>query len=195
MSGFANDLSDCAQLYWLVENHGGMDDNDLAMSLDRLKLNHIANVDTQAGGKVALYTAEPPYQARQAFLTDMRARIYDDFGVSTHTVSAGATNDHIDMAYQSMDDNAADFEHWVSDAIMQLLDLQGIEDVPVFRRNRISNLKEQVDVIVQEAAWLDHSTILRKLPNITPDEAQAILGATDAEDMARLGLDAARQVE
>lgn len=189
LSGFANDLSDCAQIYWIVENYGGMTDDDLAEFLDRLKLNHIANADTQAGGRVTPYTQDIPYQARQAFLDDIKARIYEDFGaLDVHTIAAGATNDHIDAAYQPMDENAADFEHWVSDAIVQLLSLQGIEDMPVFKRSRISNVKEQVDILVQEAAWLDEATILRKLPNVTPEEVQAILTANENENMERMGI-------
>ena len=189
LSGFANDLSDCAQIYWIVENYGGMTDDDLAQFLDRLKLNHIANADTQSGGRVTPYTQEVPYQARKAFLDDMKARIYEDFGaLDVHTVAAGATNDHIDAAYQPMDENAADFEHWVSDAITQLLALQGIEDTPIFKRQRISNQKEQVEMLVQEAAWLDERTILRKLPNLTPDEVEAVLMADEDEDIARFGV-------
>ena len=189
LSGFANDLSDCAQIYWIVENYGGMTDDDLAQFLDRLKLNHIANADTQSGGKVTPYTQDIPYQARQAFLDDLKARIYEDFGaLDVHTVSAGATNDHIDAAYQPLDENAADFEHWVSDAIVQLLRLQGIEDAPIFKRTRISNIKEQVDVIMLEAPYLDTGTILRKLPNITPDEANAIIAANDEEGLERMGV-------
>ena len=189
LSGFANDLSDCAQIYWIVENYGGMTDDDLKQFLDRLKLNHIANADTQAGGRVTPYTQEIPYQARKTFLDDLKTRIYEDFGgLDVHTIAAGATNDHIDAAYQPLDENASDFEHWVSDAIVQLLALQGIEDTPVFKRQRISNQKEQVEMLVQEAAWLDEGTILRKLPNLTPDEVQAVLTASDDEDMARMGM-------
>ena len=188
-SGFANDMQDCAQVYWIVENYGGMTDEDLAQFLDRLKLNHIANADTQAGGKVTPYTQEIPYQARQALLTELRNGIYEDFGaLDVHTIAAGATNDHIDAAYQPLDENAADFEHCISEAIVQLLALQGIEDTPVFTRARISNQKEQVEMIVQEAQWLDHKTILRKLPNLTSGEIEAVLMATDAEDSARFGI-------
>ncbi len=188
-SGFANDLSDCAQIFWLVENYGGMDDEDLAEFLEKLKLNHVANVDTASGGHVTPYTQEIPHEARKAYLDDIRARIYEDFGgLDVHTVAAGATNDHIDAAYQPLDENAADFEHWVSDAIVQLLALQGIEDTPVFKRQRISNQKEQVEMLVQEAAWLDEATILRKLPNLTPDEVVAVMLANEDADMERFGV-------
>ena len=189
LSGFANDLSDCAQIYWIVENYGGMDEQDLAQFLDRLKLNHIANADTQSGGKVTPYTQEIPYQARKAFLDDLKARIYEDFGaLDVHTVSADSTNDHLEAAYQPLDENAADFEHWVSDAIVQLLKLQGIEDAPIFKRNRVSNQREQVEMLVQEAAWLDPATIIRKLPNVSPEEYAAAVQSLQEAEMERMAM-------
>lgn len=185
-SGFANDLSDCAEIYWLVENYGGMTENELGQFRDRLKLNHIANVDSDSGGKVTPYTQEIPFQARAEYLKEIRNGIYEDFGaLDVHAVAAGATNDHIDAAYQPMDEEAADFEYQVAEAVMKVLSLVGIEDKPVFQRNRISNQKEQVDMVVMEAQWLDHDTILRKLPNIRPEEVAAILERAGVEGMAR----------
>lgn len=187
-SGFANDLSDCAQIYWIVENYGGMDDQDLRDFLNKLKLNHVANADTQAGGKVTPYTQDIPYQARKTFLDDIKARIYEDFGgLDVHTIAAGATNDHIDAAYQPLEEEAADFEHWVGEAVVQLLSLVGVDDVPQFHRMRVSNQKEQVEMLVQEAAWLDTATIVRKLPNLTIDERQAALEGIEDQAMSVIG--------
>lgn len=179
-SGFANDLLDCAQVYWIVENYGGMSDDDLAQFIDRIKMNHIAEADTSSGGAIRPYTQDIPVKGREAFLTLIKNRIYDDFGaLDVHTISAYSTNDHVDAAYQPMDENADDFEHWVGDAIEQLLLLQGIEDRPVFVRNKISNQKSQIEMVLEEAPYLDRATILRKLPNITYDEAQAILSSDE----------------
>ena len=187
-SGFANDLTDCAQIYWLVSNAGGMDDTDLQRFLDRLKINHVALVDSDEGGNAQAYTQEIPYNARKEYLDMIRNGIYEDFGaLDVHTVAAGATNDHIDAAYQPMDEEASDFEFQVSEFIQQLLKLMGIEDQPVFKRTRISNQKEQVDMVVAEAQWLDQETILKKLPNISPDEVQAILERLEDEDEERMG--------
>ena len=188
-SGFANDLQDCATAYWIVENAGGMTDADLAEFRDRLKLEHIASIDGTDGAKATQFTQEIPYQARQTLLQELRNGIYEDFGaLDVHAIAAGATNDHIDAAYQPMDENAADFEYWVGECIIQLVKLAGYEDTPVFQRNRISNQSEQVGMVVQEAQWLDTATILRKLPNIRPDEVAAILDAMDNEDISRFGL-------
>lgn len=187
-SGFANDLTDCAQIYWLVSNAGGMSDADLQKFLDRLKINHVALVDSDDGGNAQAYTQEIPYAARKEYLQMIRDGIYEDFGaLDVHTVAAGATNDHIDAAYQPMDEEASDFEYQVSEFIQQLLGLMGVEDAPVFKRTRVSNQKEQVDMVVAEAQWLDRETVLRKLPNIAPSEVQAIMDRLDTEDEERMG--------
>lgn len=191
-SGFANDVQDCAQIYWIVENAGGMTDADLAQFRDRLKLTHIANANTDDGGGVAPYTQDVPYAARSAILEKIKADIYEDFGgLDVHTIAAGATNDHIDAAYQPLDEEADEFEKHMREGIMDILALQGIEDTPVFSRNRISNIKEQVEVVGVEAQWLDDETILRKLPNITPDEVREIMARKEeqaAERMANMPL-------
>lgn len=181
-SGFANTVQDCAEIYWIVENAGGMNDKDLQQLRDRLLLTHMATADTEDGAKVTPYTQEVPYEARKAVLKQLKDDMYEDFGaLDVHTVAAGATNDHIDAAYQPMDEEADEFERHIREGIMDLVALQGIVDTPIFTRNRISNTKEQVDIVVEEAEWLDDETILRKLPNITPDEVAEILKRKDEE--------------
>ena len=182
-SGFANDLQDCAQIYWMIANAGGMTDKDMQRFLDRLKINHVALVDSEDGGSAQGFTQEIPYEARKEYLNMIRAGIYEDFGaLDVHTVAAGATNDHIDAAYQPMDEEAADFEYQVSEFIQQLLALMGIDDRPVFKRTRISNQLEQVQMIMAEADYLDRETILRKLPNVSADEVLGILDRLDAQE-------------
>lgn len=186
-SGFANTVQDCATVYWIVENSGGMSDRDLAEFRDKLFGLHIANIDSDGGSRLTPYTQDVPHEAHAAILDELRRGIYESFGaLDVHEVSAGSTNDHIDAAYQPMDENADDFEHQVSVAVIQLLSLLGIDDEPVFKRNRISNQKEQVEMVMQEAPFLDHATILRKLPNITVDEVSAIIDASAAESIDRL---------
>ena len=43
-----------------------------------------------------------------------------------------------------MDENASDFEFQVTSAVQRLLALMGIEDAPIFKRQRVSNQLEQV---------------------------------------------------
>lgn len=184
-SGFANDLTDCAQIYWILENCSGMSQAELERFRDRLKINHIAVADTN-NSQVTPYTQDVPYAARKEYLDEIRSGIYEDFGgLDVHTVAAGATNDHIDAAYQPLDEEADDFEYQVTEFIQQLLRLVGVEDTPVFKRNRISNEKEQTDMILSAADYLDDETILNKLPFITVDEVVKILANKQQEDFDR----------
>ena len=185
-SGFANDLSDCAQIYWVLSNYGGMTDEDLQRFRDKMKLHHIVEVPE---GGIEPYAQDIPYQARKAYLDDLRAGIYEDFGgLDVHQVSADSTNDHLQAAYQPMDENADDFEYQCIDFIQQILDVAGLEqDMPIFKRNRISNVRETVDMVLAESEYLDAETVLNKLPNVTPDEVREILDRRNAEDYTRFG--------
>ena len=180
-SGFANDVLDCAKIYWLIQNCGGMNDRDLQEFLDNIRIRHVAKVDTQsfdgtARSALSPYVQDVPYESTQAYLTHARAAIYEGFGaLDVHALSADSTNDHIDAAYQPMDEEADDFEYQVIEAVQGILRLMGIEDTPVFKRNRISNLKEQVEAVLLEAPYLDDETVLELLPNITVDMKRGIL--------------------
>lgn len=187
-SGFANDLTDCAEIYWIIENYGGMTDDDLMRFRDRMKINHIVEVPAGGNGQVQPYTQDIPFAARKAYMDEIRAGIYEDFGgLDVHEVHADSTNDHLEAAYQPMDENADDFEYQCIEFIQQILTVAGFEmDTPIFKRNRISNTKEQVDMVMAEAEYLDEETILNKLPNITPDEVAEILARKDKEDRDRM---------
>ena len=188
-SGFADDLQDCAEIYWILENNLGDDDASLAKFRDRMKLNHIVSIDGD-NTKITPYTQEIPTASRSTFLAEIRNQIYEDFGaLDVHTVAAGATNDHIDAAYQPMDEEADDFEMGIIECVTQILKLIGIEDTPIFKRNRVSNQTEQTAMILQAANYLDDETVLTKLPFITVDEVGNILKKRDMEAAMRIALE------
>ena len=62
----------------------------------------------------------------------------------------------------------------------------GIDDTPVFKRNKISNQKEQTDMVLSCADYLDTETLLSKLPFITNDEVSEIMAKKDAEMEQRM---------
>jgi len=181
-SGFANDLEDCAEIYWIVNNASGMDSHDLAKFRAKIKLNHVATVDDE-NSSVVPYTQEIPTNARLQFLEIIKQGIYEDFGgLDVHTISATSTNDHIEAAYQPLDEEADDFELQIIKFIHNLLNLMGIKDDPIFKRNKVSNQKEQTDMVLAASEYLDDETILNKLPFISIDEIQEILMRKDKED-------------
>lgn len=180
-SGFANDLDDVAEIYWIVNGGNGMSEADLAKFRSKLKLNHIATVDGE-NSSVTPHTQEIPFSARETFLNLTRNQIYEDFGgLDVHTIAAGATNDHIDAAYQPMDEEADDYEFQITEFLYSILDIMGIEDNPVFKRNRISNQQAQTQMVLSAAEYLDNETILNKLPFITVDEVSEVMARKDKE--------------
>lgn len=193
-SGFANNLQDCAEIYWIVKRTGGMSEEDLAEFRNRLKTQHIAAVNSEfddaEGDTVAPYTQQIPFEARKAFLDEIRAGIYEDFGgLDVHTIAAGDTNDHIDAAYQPLDEEADDFEYQIIEAVVALLSLQGVDEeaaTPSFKRNRISNQKEQTEMIMETLDLIGDELALKKLPFLTPDEVAARLEMMDNDEMARM---------
>lgn len=185
-SGFANDLQECAQMYWLIGNAMGMSDDDVQKLRDRLLFQHIAVVDTQ-NASLSAHTQEPPFEARRACLDYLRASLYEDFAVlDVHTVAAGATNDHIDAGYQPMDEEADRFEYEIIKAVQQIEHLKGLPElVPQFKRNKISNQKEQTEMVMLAADHLDEETLLSKFPWITVDEISGILERKDGAEARR----------
>jgi len=194
-SGYANDEQDCASIYWLIQNCGGMTDKEMRAFLRDIREKHIAKVDTTSfsgdpRGALSPYTAEAPFQGREAVLTYLQKRLYEDFGaLDVHSIAAGATNDHIDAAYQPLDDEADMLEAQVIEAVQRGLALRGIEDTPIFKRNRISNIKETIEAVMLEASVLDTEAILELLPNVTVDMKENMLARMDKDNAARITIE------
>ena len=107
-----------------------------------------------------------------------------------HTIAAGATNDHIDAAYQPMDENADDFEYQVIGLVRNLLYFAGVSEedsTPLFKRNRVSNQKETSDMVLSASQFLDDEAVLSHLPFVTVDEKNEILERKAELDMERFG--------
>lgn len=178
-NGLCNDLRDCARVFMLIENFGGMDDEALTEFRDRLVTQHMASVDTQTGGKITPYTQEIPFAAVEAYLNRLKQDIYSDFGaLNVVDISAAQkTATEIDAAYQPLDDAADDFEYQMIAGIQKLLKLIGSDETPTFKRNKVSNQLEQAQLLDLEAGMvpLDPETLLSKFPNFTPEEVQEAL--------------------
>ena len=186
LSGFCNDINDIAQVYWLISGAMGMNEDDKRQLLDRLILQHMAVVDGE-NSKIEGFTQEIPYAAREECLKMLRNQMYEKWGgFDVHTVEAGATNDHIDAAYWPMDEEADSFEYELIELIQNILKMMGIEDVPLFKRNKVSNQLEQTQMVMLAANNLDEQTILEKLPWFTVDEVDDILLRMDVESNNRL---------
>ena len=186
-SGFANDLDDVSQIYWIIKNAGGMDDVDLARFIERLKTVRAVQLDD--GIEAESHTTEVPYNARETYLTRLENDMYKDaMIVNTDAIANGNTvATAIRAAYEPQDDKTDEFEDCVADWIEGLLTLVGIEDVPSFTRSRIINQAEETNMILASAQYLDDETVLKKLPFIKADEIPEILKNRGLEEYARYG--------
>lgn len=193
-TGFGRDVRDVSKIYWLIANHGGMTDADLDKFLDDIATRHIAKINDSTAftgdtlrNSLTPYTQDVPTEGNMAFLNYSRAALMEDAGaLDVHSISAGSTNDHIDAAYQPLDDEADDFENQVIEAVQQVLKIRGIDDTPTFKRNRIANTREQIQAVMLEANVLGRRKTLEKLPNVTTDEVDEILADDYAEGLQRL---------
>lgn len=176
-SGFANDETDVAQIYWLINHADAMTEDDMRKFRDRLLLQHIATVDNE-NSEITAHQQEIPYESRESCLNRIENDLYRDFGaLDVSKISAGQskTATEIRAAYQPLDEETDDFETQVTEYIKNILKLIGIEDEPVYKRNRISNLKEETEMVMLLANDLDDETLLRHIPWLTPDEIPGIL--------------------
>lgn len=185
-SGFANDLDDCSQIYWTIQNAGGMDDVDLARFIERMKTVKAAVVDDD-GARAEAHTMDVPYQARMTALADLRDSLYRDaMALDTDKISAGnITATAIQAAYENLDLKCDRFEMCISDFIDHILQLVGIEDSPTFKRTKVVNMSEETQMLLMAADYLDSETILKHLPFLSPDEIEEVMEKKQAEEAER----------
>ena len=186
-SGMANVIDDTSEIFWLIQNSGGMDNIDLAELLQRIRNTHSAVVDSDGGGSITPQTLNVPTDARQAMLEILRQDIYEDFqSLDVKTLSAAQkTTQEIQAAYQAMDNKCADFEYSVLDFVQNILDIAGIDDNPSFIWNRIVNQREQTEMILSAANYLTDEMVIKKLPFLTPEEAEEVISQRDADQQSQ----------
>lgn len=189
-SGFANDLDDCTQIYWLLKNAGGMSDTDIAQFLDRVRTTRAAAItDGDDGATAEPHTIEIPYASRVAYLDRLEQDMYNDFQAlnATSLSAAAKTATEINAAYQPFDNKVDQYEYCVLEFLEKLFALIGIDDTPTFTRNRIANRTEEMQMLMLAAPYLDDEYITHKACAIMGDHDAAgdILKRKDAENLDR----------
>lgn len=162
-SGFANDLDDASQIYWVLENAGGMDDCDLAQFIQRMKT--VRAVVTDDNVSAEAHTIEVPTAAREAMLTRLREDIYEDaMALDTTKICSGAnTATQILAAYEPLSNKCDQLEYCVLDFISGILSLAQIDDSASFQRSAIVNVSENVSTILSAKDYLSKEYITKKI--------------------------------
>nr|DAR47149.1 MAG TPA: PORTAL PROTEIN [Caudoviricetes sp.] len=190
-SGFANDLDDATQIYWLLQNTGGMDDVDLAKFMQRLKTTKIANIDADEGGALTPYTVQVPYQSREVYLERLGKDIYDDaMALNVSGIQAGnITATQIKAAYEDINLRADAFEEQVLEFMQAVFELAGVENEKItFNRSKVANTTEEIQTILSTGDLLPMEYKVKKIMALLGDidHTAEVLDMLKAESLAMM---------
>lgn len=174
-SGFANDLDDVSQIYWTIQNAGGMDDVDLAKFVERMKVLKAATVE-DSGAKAESHTVEVPYASREALLDRIERDLYKDaMALDVQNIASGATTaTQILAAYEPLDSKCDDLEFCVNDFLDNIMLLAGIDgENPSFTRSRVVNVQEEIQTVISAATYLGDEYVTRKILTLLGDGDKA----------------------
>ena len=170
ISGLVNNVSDGEFIYWILKNCGGMDAVDDARFIEQLKLTHVAHADGDDGAEVEGHNVSVEFKATAEALDRLERQLFKDYmGLKVEDISAGATNDQIQSAYEPLNQKTDQFEYCVNDFIMGILELAGIEDEPTYTRSQMSNRAETLDMVLQSAEYLDDEYVTKKILTLLGD--------------------------
>lgn len=191
-SNMVNNVDEGNLIYWVLTNCGGMDDLDDAKFLDRVRTTHIvhAGSDMDEGATAEPRTIEAPFQGTGAAIDMLKRKLYEDFqAFDASAVSAGnQTATAIAASYTPLDLKADDFEASVTEFILGLLAVAGIDDAPSYTRSRIINRAEETQTVLMGAEYYDDAYVTKKLLTILGDADQydALMERKAAEEMDRV---------
>lgn len=192
-SGFANDVDDASQIYWTIQNAGGMGDVDLAKFVERMKTVRAAVVE-QDGATAESHTVEVPYASREALLDRLEKDLYKDaMALNTETIASGAvTATQIKAAYEPLNSKCDAFEYCVMDFLQGILAVAGIKDEkPAFARSAIVNTQEEMQTLIQAGTYLDGEYMTEKILTLLGDgdKAGEIINRMNADELNRMQAD------
>ena len=188
-SGFASDIDEAQEIYWIIQNAGGMDDIDLAEFMERLRTRKIANVED--GQTVEGKTVEVPSAAREAMLDRLRSDMYEDYmALDTKNLASGAvTATQIEAAYEPLNEKADKYEYCILDFLADILQLAGVEDNATFTRSMVVNTTETINNVLAASQYLPQDYVTKKIMTLLGDgdQAEQALKDIDGEDIDRFG--------
>lgn len=190
MSGFINNVDEGEFIYWILKNFGGMTPEDDARFVEQLKLLRVAHADDgDDGSEVEAHKVEVPYNANEAALNRLERQLYKDFmALNVENISAGATNDQIQAAYEPINQKTDLFEYQVTEFIEKVLELAGIEDTPTYTRSQMSNRSETIQDVLSAGDILPEKYMIEKILTLLGDidKKEEILGEIMSDEMSRV---------
>ena len=188
-SGLINNVSEGDLIYWVLVNCGAMTQSDDIKFLRDMYTTHVLHADGDDGATATPHRIDAPYEGRMESVKLLETRLYKDFQALDvrDIVSSNQTATGIRAAYSPLDLKTDMTETQVTDFILGILAIAGIDDVPSYTRNRIINPMEETQTVLLGAEYYDDEYITRKLLTINgdADQAEDVLRRKDAESAAR----------
>ena len=191
-SNMVNNVDEGNLIYWVLQNAGGMNDLDDQKFLDKVRTMHIVHAGSteDEGATAEPHTIEAPFQGTEATIDMLKRKLYEDFqAFDSSAVSAGnQTATAIAASYTPLDLKVDDFEASMTEFILGILALAGIDDEPSYTRSKIINRAEETQTILMGAEYYDDEYITKKLLTINGDADQydALMERKAAEETERV---------
>lgn len=199
-SALVNNVDDGNLIYWVLKNYGGMDEIDDANFVEQLRRTHVAHADGGGDGSdVDAHTVEAPFEANEVALQRLRSQLFDDFmALDTKAIAGGAaTATQIRAAYEPLNAKCNLFEQNVTEFILELLSLLGIDDAPAYTRSILINKQEETQNVLLGAQYLSDEYVTGKLLEINGDidKLEDIMQQKTAGEGARFSLGGVEETE
>ena len=153
---------------------------------------HVAHIDDD-GAQVEAHTVESPIAASDAAIDTIKARLYEDFMcLNVLDLSANSkTATEIRAAYQPLDSKTDMFEYCVTNFVEKILQLAEITDNVSFKRSKIVNQSEEMQMVLSAAEYLDDETITEQVCFLLGigDQADEIIKRKRDEEGDRIEVD------
>ena len=170
-SGLVNNICESEFVYWILKNSGGMSEVDDTEFIKRLKLTHVAHIDSDDGGNAEPHEVNVPYEASTVSLKSLEQQLFNDFmALKVTDIAAGSvTATQIQAAYEPITQKTDLFENQVTLFIMRLLRLVGIDDKPTYTRSKIVNVENDINTILTAAPYLTDEYVTEKILTLLGD--------------------------
>ena len=190
-SGMVNNVSEGALIYWVLTNCGGMSDLDDAKFIERLKTTHVAHADGDSGATATAHTIEAPVDSTKVTVDELKIGLNEDFSSFDYkaAAAAGQTATGILLSQADLDLKCdIEIEPQVTEFIVNILSLAGIDDEPTYNRNRFINMLEETQALVMQAEYLDEEYVTKAILAMRGDidMYEDMMKRKDAENATRL---------
>ena len=192
ISGLVNNVDGGELVYWILKNCGGMDLLDDAKFVEQLKMTRVAHVDNDdgQGADAESHTVSVPFEASAEALDRLKKQMFRDFmALDVSEISANATNDQIQAAYEPINQKTDALEYEVTQFITGILAVAGIDDEPSYTRSQMSNRKETLDMVLSAAQYLPEEYVAQKIITLLgdADRFDDIMAQKIADEGSRFG--------